>query len=140
MPLFLPLVSLWFFCAFFLFFLSTSPSFCSSPFHCSQLPLFIPFTIVGFTIFIPQLLLPHYACPSSTAHWPVNCPATTSTQSVLVAPLSIPRQNCLSCFLPLFVFTSLIRIRIKPPHYIPLWHASSGPSIYLPLLGEMSSQ
>ena len=45
---------------FFLFFLSTSPSFCSSPFHCSQLPLFIPSTMVEFTIFILQLLLAPY--------------------------------------------------------------------------------
>ena len=43
-------------------------------------------------------------------------------------------------FLTLSIITSLIRIRIKPLHYLPLWHASSGPSPYLPLLGEMSSQ
>ena len=52
-----------------------------------------------------------------------------------------PKQNCLSCFLPLSLFfTSLVKIRIKPLHYLHLWHASSGLNLYLPLLGEIPSQ
>ena len=118
-------ISLVFLCvlSFSLFFLSTSHSFCSicppSPYiHCSQLPFFIPSVMVGLTIFTPQLLLASYGCPFRTTDWLAGCPATTSAKSVLVAPLSIPKQNYLSCFLPLSVFTSLIRIRIKLPHLI----------------------
>ena len=65
---------------FSLFFLCTSPSFRSSPsFHFSQLPLFIPFAMVGFTIFTPQILLTPYECPSRTVYWPAGGPATIST-------------------------------------------------------------
>ena len=39
--------------------------------------------------------------------------------TVLVAPLIISRQNGLSYFLPLFVFTTLIRIRVKPLIHLP---------------------
>ena len=65
--------------------------------------------MVGFTIFAPQLLLALHGCPSKIAHWPAGCLATTSTQSVLVAPLSISRQNCL-----FFFFTSLC-FHFTPP-------------------------
>ena len=90
--------------------------------------------------FVPQLFLAPYGHPSKTTHYPAGCPATTSTQSVLVAPLSISRQNYLSCFLPLFALVLPLWIRIKLPHHLPLWHTSSGPNQYLPLLGEMPSQ
>ena len=46
----------------------------------------------------------------------------------------------LFCLLHLFVFNTLIRIKVKPLPHLPLWHASSGFSSCLLLLGEMSSQ
>ena len=85
--------------SFLSFYLSFLLLFLPPPFHYSQLPLFIPSTIVGFTIFTLQLLLAPYRCPSRTAHWPASCLTTTSAQSVLVAQLSIPRQNLLVLFL-----------------------------------------
>jgi len=60
--------------------------------------------MVGFTIFTLQLLLAHYWFPSKTAHWPASYSATTITLNVLVATLLIPKQNCLSYFLPLSIF------------------------------------
>ena len=80
-------------------------------FHSFHVPLLL-FTattitlsaMVRFTIFTLQLLLALYGCPSETAHWPASCSDTTIALNVLVAPLPIPRQNCLSCFLCLFVF------------------------------------
>ena len=73
-------------------------------------------------------------------HWPTDCPATTIALNVLVAPLLIPRQNGLSCFLFSSILTTLIWIKIEPLPHLPLWHASSGPLLFLLLLGEMSSQ
>ena len=87
----------------FSFFLPPFPSV-PPPFHCSQLPLFILSTVVGFTIFAYQLLLAPYGCSSKIAHWLAGCLATTIVQRVLAAPLSIPRKNYLSCFLLLSVF------------------------------------
>ena len=82
-----------------------------------------------------------YGCPFKTTHWPAGCLTTSIALNVLVAPFPIPRQNYLSCLLPLSVFfTTLIWIRIKPLHCLPLWHASSGPNPYLLLLGEMPPQ
>ena len=46
----------------------------------------------------------------------------------------------LFCLLHLFVFNTLIRIRVKPLPHLPLWHASSSFSSCLLLLGEMLSQ
>ena len=113
---------------------------CSPPlFHCSQLLPFILFVMVGFTIFTPQPLLACCGCPSKIAHWPAGYPATTTTLYWL-HHTSFPNKNGLSCLLPLFVFTTLIWIRVKPLLHLPLWHASSGSSFYLLLLGEMSSQ
>ena len=94
----------------------------------------------GVYHFYLSIAFSSFWCPSRTAHWPAGYSTTTSIQSVLVAPLSIPRKNCFSCFLPLSIFTPLIQIRVKLPHHLPLCHASSGPSPYLPLLGEMSSK
>ena len=79
-------------------------SFISSLFYCLQLPLFILSVIMGFTIFTPQLILAPSGCPSETAHWPTGYLATTIALNMLVAPLPILRQNCLSCFLALSVF------------------------------------
>ena len=95
-------LSSFFFSLFFYSFLSTSLPFRSSPF--SLFTAIILFAMVRFTIFTPQLLLAPYRCPSRTAHWFAGCSTTTIALNVLVAPLSIPRQNCLSYFLPLFVF------------------------------------
>ena len=81
-----------------------------------------------------------YECPSTTAHWPTGCPTTTIALNVLAAPLLIPRQNGLSCFLFSSILTTLIWIKIEPLPHLPLWHASSGPLLFLLLLGEMSSQ
>ena len=89
-----------FFLFLYLFFLSTL----SSPFYCSQLPLFILSVMMGFTIFTPQLLLATYKCPSKIAHLSAGYSATIIALNVLVAPLPISKQNCLSCFLPLSIF------------------------------------
>lgn len=109
-------------------------------FYCSWLPPFIPSVIVGFTPFVSQPFLASYGHLSKTAHSSTSCPAITFAQSVLVAPLSISKQNYLSCFLPLSVFVLPQWIRIKLPHHLPLQHASSGPSPHLSLLGEKPSQ
>ena len=107
--------------------------------YCLWLPLLYRLPLWDLP-FCPLLFLAPYGHPSKTAHYPVSCPATTSTQSVLVAPFSISRQNYLSCFLPLFALVLPLWMRIKLPHHLPLWHASSGPNPYLTLLGEMPSQ
>ena len=52
----------------------------------------------------------------------------------------IETKVVLFCLLHLFVFNTLIRIKVKPLPHLPLWHASSGFSSCLLLLGEMSSQ
>ena len=105
MLLFLPLMSLWFFHIFFSFFFYLFfLLFLVPPFYYSQLLLFILFAMVGFTIFISQLILAPYGCPSKIVHWLAGCLGTTITLNALVASLSIPKQNCLSCFLPLSVF------------------------------------
>ena len=144
MSLFLPFI--FFLSLVFLCILSFSPFFCfflpfllSVPFTFTATP-FYTICHCGIYHFFPQLLLAPYGYPSRTSHCPAGYPATASAQSVLVAPLSIPRQNYLSCFLPLLVFTLPIYLRIKLPNDLPLWHALSGSSPYLPLLGEMSSQ
>ena len=79
-------------------------SLISSLFYYLQLSLIILSVIMGFTIFTPQLLLAPSGCPSETAHWPTGYSATTIALNMLVAPLPIPRQNCLSCFLALSVY------------------------------------
>ena len=132
--------SLWFFSVysfslFFLFFLPflLFPSlFTLPPFyticHYGIYP-FYPSTIFG------SLWVFYQDCPLACqlpshylwSKW-VGC-ATLHSQTKLLA-----------CFLPLSIFTSPIWIKIKLPHHIPLWHASSGLSPYLPLLGEMSTQ
>ena len=78
------------------------------PLYCLQLPPFILSAMMRFSIFTPQLLLTPYECPSKIAYWPAGCPATTIALNVLVAPLLIPKQNGLSCFLLSFVLTTLI--------------------------------
>ena len=79
-------------------------SLISSLFYYLQLSLIILSVIMGFTIFTPQLLLAHSGCPFETTHWPTGYSATTIALNMLVAPLPIPRQNCLSCFLTLSVY------------------------------------
>ena len=106
----------------------------------SWLPFFIPPAIIEFTSFVPQPFLASCGHFSRTAHYPIDYPTITSIQSVLVAPLSISRQNYLSCSSPLSVLVPFQWIKIKLPHHLPLWHASSDPSPHLPLLGEMPSQ
>ena len=46
----------------------------------------------------------------------------------------------LFCLLPLFVFNTLIWIRVKSLPHLLLWHASNGSNSCLLLLGEMSFQ
>ena len=103
-----------------------------------RLPPFILSAVTRFTIFTLQLFLAPYGCPSKTTHWLAGCPATIIALNMLVAPLLIPRQNGLSCFLPPFFLTTFIWIRSKPLPHLPLWHASSGLNSFLFLLGEMS--
>ena len=67
----------------------------------------------------------HCECPSKTAHWPAGYPTTTITLFLQNHP-SFLDKNGLSCLLPLFVFNTLIWIRVKPLPHLPLWHASSG--------------
>ena len=141
MPLFLPFIfflSLVFLCVFFFSILSFLSTFPLVPFtvHTTpflyHLPLwnlpFLPFNcfwlLMGILPRLPTSLLATY--PLTLIK--VSC-ATLHSQTKLLA-----------CFLPLSIFTSPIWIKIKLPHHIPLWHASSGLSPYLPLLGEMSSQ
>ena len=143
---------LWFLCSF------SFPSF-SSLFYLYFLPwLFLSplslFTTIAFytvchgriyhfypskSIFTPQPLLARCGRPSKIAHWTVGCPATTTTLYWL-HHTSFPNKNGLSCLLPLFVFTTLIWIRVNLLPHLSLWHASSGSSSYLLLLGERSSQ
>ena len=116
----------------------------------SCLPLASSFTIHGCPLYIvchcgiypfcPLTVLAPYGHPSRTTYQLASYPTITSAQNVLVAPLSISKQNYLSCFLPLSVLVLPIWIRIKLFHNLPLWHASSGLSQYLPLLGEMPSK
>ena len=152
---YMPLLQLLYFLSGFIFSLSLStfsfslcvfsslffPTSCFSclPFYCLWLCPFIPSAIVGFTFFVHQPFLASCEHLSRTTHSLAGCLAITFAQSVLVAPLSISRENYLSYFFPLSVFVSPQWIRIKLPHHLPLWHASSGPSPHLPLLGEMSS-
>ena len=123
-----------------LFFLTSCFFFFFSYFYCSWLPHFIPSSIIEFTHFVPQPFFASCWHLSKITHYPVGCPVITSTQSVLVVPLSIFKQNYLSYFLPLSVSVLPQWIRIKLPHHLPLWQASSGHSSHLPLLGEMLSQ
>ena len=111
----------------------------ASPFYCSLLPPFIPSAIIEFNHFVPQPFLASYGHLFRIAHHPAGCPAITSTQSMLVASLSISRQSFLSCFLPLSILVLPLWIRIKLSHHLPLWHASSGTRPHIPLLGEMLS-
>ena len=121
------------FYSFFFYFLRPSFTVHGYPFL-YHLPLWdLPF-------FVPQPFLAPYWYPFRTTHEPAGCLTSTSAQSVLVVPLSILRQNYLSYFLPLSILVLPMWKRIKLPHHLPLWHASSGPSPYLPLLDEMPSQ
>ena len=116
------------------------PTSCLLPlFYCLWLPFY---TVCHYRIYnlCPSIVFGFLWATLQDCPLTAGCLGITSTQSVLVAPLSISRQNYLSCFLPLSIFVSPQWIRIKLPHHRPLWHASSGPSPHLPLLGEMSSQ
>ena len=151
MPLFLSLILFFDFCVFLFFsllfflipplflFVVMIPSFFLMNLYYSQLPPFILSAMMRFSIFTLQPLLAPYGCPSKTTHWLAGCLATTIALNVLAAPLLIPKQNGLSCFLPSSVLTTLIWIRIKPFPHLCLWHASSGSNSFLLLLGEMPS-
>ena len=143
------------FCIFFLFLYSFSSFFL----------LFLPFV---FSLFFLLLPCPSSALLFTTTPFYTIChggiyhfyPSTTfgslwvSFQDYPLANCLFSHYHCSKCvccttlhsqtkllvlffYLSLF-FTFLIQIRIKPLHYLPLWHASSGLSPYLPLLGEMS--
>ena len=107
--------------------------FCSP--YCSSLPPFILPAIIEFTSFVPQPFLASCGHFSRTAHYPVGYPVITSTQSVLVAPLSISKQNYLSWSSPFSILIPFQWIRIKLPHHLLLWHASSDPNPHLPFFG-----
>ena len=151
MPLFLSLILFFDFCVFLFFsllfflilplflFVVMIPFFFFMNLYYSQLPPFILSAMMRFSIFTLQPLLAPYGCPSKTTHWLAGCLATTIALNVLAAPLLIPKQNGLSCFLPSSVLTTLIWIRIKPFPHLRLWHASSGSNSFLLLLGEMPS-
>ena len=122
------------FCVFFSFpyFLSCSTFLCSfrRPLYCSQLPLLILSAMVGFAIFTPQLLLDPYGCPSKTTHQLVGCSTTTIARMCWLHHFPfLDKIACLVSYLPLF-FTPIIWIRIKLFYHLPLWHASSGLSLY----------
>ena len=145
MPLFPPLMSLWF--LYILFFSLISFLFYIFFFH-SFHPLFIvhnyrflyylswwdlPFLPINCIWLLTDILL----------RLPIGLPATQPLPLLWMSWLHhSPFPDNIACFvsyLSLF-FTSLIWIRIKPCHYLPLWHASSDPNPHLPLLGEMPSQ
>ena len=143
MPLFLSLMFFSDVCVFFsllsfssLFYLYFLSWFSPPPFHYSQLWSFILSTMTGFTIFTSQPLLAHCGHPSKTAHWPVGYPNTTTTLCWL-HHASFPNKS--GFVLSLISLNTLIRIRVKPLPYQPLWHASSDSSSCLFLLDEMSS-
>ena len=134
--------SFFFYSAFFSFFL---PLFfavvfllLSSPlFHYSRLWPFILSVVTRFTIFIPQPLLAYCGRPSKIAHWSAGCSATTITLCWLHHASFLAKKRFLFCLLPLFIFNTLIQIRVKPLPYLPLWHASTDSSSCLLLLGEI---
>ena len=108
-----------------------------SPFHCSRLQPLIMLVGIRFPIFTSQPLLAHCGHPSKTAHWPAGYPDTTTTLCWL-HHASFPNKS--GFVLSLTSLNTLIRIRVKPLPYQPLWHASSDSSSCLFLLDEMSSQ
>ena len=108
------------------FFLPLTPP----PLYCSWLPLIYHFPWWDLPLSSLNRFLAPYRYPSRTAHQLAGYPATTSAQSMLVAPLSISRKNYLSCFLPLSVLVLLIWITIKLSHHLPLWRVLSGHSPY----------
>ena len=151
MPLFLSLILFFDFCVFLFFsllfflipplflFVVMIPFFSDEPLLFIATILYIVSDDGIFHFFTLQPLLAPYGCPSKTTHWLAGCLATTIALNVLAAPLLIPKQNGLSCFLPSSVLTTLIWIRIKPFPHLRLWHASSGSNSFLLLLGEMPS-
>ena len=145
MPLFLTLMSLWFFVCFFFFSLSLT----SSSFH---FLLLLPLTIYSYP-FIYHLPCWDFPFLLLYCFWlligvlpglPTSLPATQPLPLLRVCWLHhSPFLEKIACF----VFTSLC-FHFTPPnkdlalflsHHLPLWHASDGPSPYLPLLGEMPS-
>ena len=131
------------FSLFFLLFLSTSPSFCFFSFFfffaptyplLYHLPLWdLPFLPLNYFWLLMGVL------PRLPTSLPTTQPLSLLWMCWLHHSPFPDKIACLVSYLSLF-FTSLFQRRIKPLHYLPLWHASSGPSLYIPLLGEMSSQ
>ena len=145
MPLFLPHISLWF--SYLLFF-----SFFSFLFYLFFfLFLLSPFTVHNycFLYYLPWWDLPFlpinciWLLMGVLPRLPIGLPAAQPLPLLWMYWLHhspfLDKIACFVSYLSLF-FTSFIWIRIKPLHYLPLWHASSDPNPYLPLLGEMSSQ
>ena len=144
-------VSLIFLYILFFFCFSTSSSFCPS--------FFLPFLFIYFYFLLFIATVFYTICHGGIYH---SYPSTAfgflwvSFQDCPLACQLRSHYHCSECvgcttlhsqtkLLVLFLisfcfFTSLIRIKIKPLHYLPLWHASSGPSSHSPLLGEMPSQ
>ena len=100
------------FYVFFPFFFSLSPSF--SPLYCARLWLFILPTETWFAIFTPKLLLAYYECPSKTAHWSTNCPATTTILCWLCHVSFLDKSGFVFFLLPLGI---PIWIRANPLPY-----------------------
>ena len=115
---FLPLASLLPSCSWLLLYIV---------YHCGIYP-FCPSTVFGslWASFQDYLL----ACRLSSHHLYLECVGCTTLHF---------QTKLLVCFLSLSVLVLPIWIRIKLPHHLPLWHALSGSSPYLPLLGETTS-
>ena len=135
-----------FFLLCFLFFLST-PIFChcfSSPFF----PHFSLFTPMAFYTVYRDKIYHFYPSTAFGLLWASfqDCPLVCWMlnhyhYTLLATPCLIPRQKrFLFCLLPLYIFNTLIQIRVKLLPYLPLWHASTDSSLCLLLLGEISFQ
>ena len=150
MSLFLPLISLWFsVCSFFFFVLSPLSFYLS---FLSFFPLSSFFTIhkYPFLYYLSWWYLPFlplnciWLLMGVLPGLPTSLPATQPLPLLRVCWLHhSPFLDKIACF----VFTSLC-FHFTPPdkdlalflsHHLPIWHASNGPSPYLPLLGEMPS-
>ena len=99
--------SFWFFffkysfCFLFFHFYLFSPP----PYHYSWLPLFIPFSIVGFTLFVPQPLLAPYGYPLALhTSLPAGQPLSLLRVCWLHHSPFLDKITCLVSYLSLFLF------------------------------------
>ena len=106
------------FCLFFLFFLSTSPSF--SLFLCppSLFPATLFYTIYHCEIYHFLPLNCFWLLMGVLPRLPIGLPTLLEMCWLHHSPF-LDKIACLVSYLSPF-FTSLIWIRIKPPHYLPL--------------------